>query len=150
MVFGGSTYALDKSITESYAKVQAAIIKKDIPALKQIWQSYVDLSCIEDRKGKKLNYKQLIDQIEPQIKAVKKVNSCKVQILDSKTKGQKTICTVQTTQSVIYFIRGKDSLIDVVSTVEDTWQKVNGKYKIVGIKTIKETIKQDGKVIQAE
>ena len=149
VVVSANALALDKTIADSYAKIQAATLKKDVAALKQIWQTYVDPSCVADHNGKKTTYKQLTAQIEPQLRAIKKVNVCKVQILNSKTKSGKTLCLVETTEQVVIPVGGKDSIFDIVSTVEDTWQKISGKYKIVGIRTIKETIKQDGKVIQA-
>ena len=144
------TMALDKSITESYAKIQAAILKKDVAAMKQIWLAYVDPSCEEDRKGKKTSYKKLTDAVEQQMKLIKKVNSCQILVTSSKTKGGNTVCSVETKQSFIVAIEGKDRVFDVVSVVEDSWKKIGGRYKIVGIKAIKETLKQDGKVIQSE
>ena len=151
-LFAASSQALamEKSIAESYAKVQAAVLKKDAATLKQIWLTYVDPSCVAERKGKKTTYKKLTEQVELQMKLIKKVNSCKIRILSSRSKGTKSICLVQTVQSFIIAIDGKDSVFDEVSTVEDTWQRIDGKYKIVGIKTLEETLKQDGKVIQAD
>jgi hypothetical protein len=146
-LFSAVCLATDKSITESYAKVQAAVLKKDSAAMKQIWLAYVDPSCVEERKGKKISYKQLTDQVDQQMKVIKKVNSCKIQVVSSKTKGSKTICTVLTTQSFVIAIEGKDSVFDEVSTVEDIWLRIKGKYKIVGIRAVKEVLKQDGKVI---
>ena len=139
--------AVDKSITESYTKVQAAVLKKDGAAMKQVWLAYVDPSCVIQRKGRKVSYKQMTDQIEAQMKAIKKVNSCKIQILYSKSSGGKVVCTTETIQSFVIPIDGKDSTFDQISTVDDTWKKINGKYKIVEIKTIKETLKRDGVVI---
>ncbi len=141
--------ALDKAISESYAKIQAAVLKKDSAEMKQIWLTYVDPSCEEDRKGKKTSYKKLTAAVEQQMKMIKKVNSCKIQVTASKTKGGKTVCTVETQQAFVISIQGKDHVFEVVSVVEDTWKKINGKFKIVGIKVIKETLKQDGKVIQS-
>jgi hypothetical protein len=125
------------------------MLQKNLAELKQLWLTYVDPSCVAERKGKKTLYKELSSQIEPQMKLVKKVTSCRIQILESKVKGGKIICNVKTTQSFIIAVEGKDSVFDEVSIVEDSWQKIGDKYKIVGIKTIKETIKQDGRVIQA-
>jgi hypothetical protein len=139
-----SVLAIDKDILDSYSKVQAAVLKKDATAMKQLWLTYVDPSCTSERKGKKLSYKQMTDQVEPQMKMVKKVNSCKIQVVSSKSKAGKTICTVLTTQSFVIAVGGKDSVFDQVTTVEDTWKKINGRYKIVEIKPIKESIKQDG------
>jgi len=142
-----SVFALDKSISESYAKVQAAVLKKDSKAMMQLWLAYVDPGCVSTRKGKVVTYKQMTDMVEPQMKMVKKVNSCKIQVVASKTKAGKTICTVLTTQSFVINVGGKDSTFDQVTTVEDTWKKIGGKYKIVEIKTIKETLKQDGAIV---
>lgn len=139
--------ALDKAIIESYAKVQAAVLKKDAAAMKLLWFAYVDPSCVAERKGKKISYKEMTDQVEPQLKMVKKVNSCKIQIVSSKSKAGKVICTVLTKQSFVINIGGKDSIFDQETSVEDTWKKIGGKYKIVGIKTIKESLKQDGVLI---
>ena len=140
-----SAIATDKSITESYAKVQSAVLKKDGAALKQLWLTYVDPSCVAERKGKKLSYKQMGDQFEQQMRVIKKVNSCKIQILSSKSKAGKVVCIVETTQSFVIAVEAKDSVFDQVSVAEDTWKKINGKYKIVGIKMTKESLKQDGK-----
>lgn len=142
-----SALAIDKSITESYAKVQAAVLKKDVAAMKQLWLTYVDPSCTSERRGKKVTYKQMTDQVEPQMKMIKKVNSCKIQVVSSKTKAGKTVCTVLTTQSFVIPVGGKDSVFDQITTVEDTWKKIGGKFKIVEIKTIKETLKKDGVLI---
>ena len=142
-----TTWAIDKSITESYAKVQAAVLKKDGAAMKELWLAYVDPSCVIQRKSKRVSYKQMTDQIEAQMKAIKKVSACKIQILNSKSVDGRVLCLVETTLSFVIPIDGKDSVFDQVSTVSDTWKKVNGKFKIVEIKTIKETLKRDGVVI---
>ena len=139
--------AIDKSILESYVKVQAAVLKKDPAAMKELWLRYVDPSCFAQRKGKKVSYKQLTDLVEPQMKMVKKVNSCKIQVLSSKTKAGKVVCTVLTTQSFVISVNGKDSVFDQVTTVEDSWKKINGKFKIIEINTIKESLKQDGVIV---
>jgi hypothetical protein len=146
-VVASNALALDKSISESYVKVQAAVLKKDSKAMMQLWLAYVDPSCVSSRKGKVVTYKQMTDMVEPQMKMVKKVNSCKIQVVSSKTKAGKTICTVLTTQSFVINVGGKDSTFDQVTTVEDTWKKIGGKFKIVEIKTIKETLKQDGAIV---
>jgi hypothetical protein len=107
----------------------------------------VDSSCIAERRGKKYSYKQMTDQVEPQLKMVKKVNSCKIKVVSSKTKADKVVCSVLTVQSFVITVGGKDSIFDQQTTVEDTWKKINGKYKIIGIKTIKESLKQDGVLV---
>ena len=142
--------ALDKSITESYAKIQVAILKKDVAAMKQIWLQYVDPSCVEERNGKKRSYKKLTEAVEQQMKLFKKVNACQIRVVSSKIKGPIMVCTIETKQSFVVAIEGRDSVFDVFSVVEDSWKKIGGKYKIVGIRAIRETLKQDGKVIQSE
>ncbi len=139
--------ALDKTIKESYERVQTATLKKDVVAMKQIWKDYVDPNCVEDRNGKKTTAAQMIQSFERQMKLIKKVNACKIEVTNSKSKGGKVVCTVETKQSFVIAVKGKDSVFDVISVVEDTWQKVNGKYKIIGMKSIKDTLKQDGKLV---
>lgn len=148
IVLGASSaLALEKTIAESYAKVQAAVLKKDSATMMKLWLAYVDPSCIAIRRGKTITYKTMTEQVEPQLKMVKKVNSCKIQIVSSKTKSGKVICTVLTTQTFVINVGGKDSVFDQVTTVEDTWKKIAGKYKIVEIRTINESLKQDGVLI---
>jgi hypothetical protein len=145
-----SALAIDKTIEESYAKIQAATLKKDTKALKTIWETYADPSCVAILDGKnKINFKQMSKLMDQQLKMVKKFNSCKIRILSSKQKGDLIICNVENTQSFVMDLNGTDSLFAGTSIVEDTWKKINGKYKLVAIKTIKENFKQDGKPIKS-
>lgn len=146
----GSALAIDKTIEESYAKIQAATLKKDTKALKTIWETYADPSCVAILDGKnKINFKQMTKLMDQQLKMVKKFNSCKIKILSSKQKGDLVVCNIENTQSFVMDINGTDSLFAGTSIVEDTWKKINGKYKLVSIKTIKENFKQDGKPIKS-
>lgn len=149
-LIASSACAIDKTIEESYAKIQAATLKKDIKALKSIWETYADPSCVAILDGKnKISFKKMSELMDKQLKMVKKFNSCKIKILSSKQKGDLVICNIENTQSFVMDINGTDSLFAGTSVVEDTWKKINGKYKLVSIKTVKENFKQDGKPIKS-
>lgn len=136
---------LDPEIVKSYKAVQKATLAKDITQLRAIWKQYVDPSCTALVEGQKLSSTRLLVLMEQQMAQIQKVTKCEITVMKFGKAKDTLVCTVQTKQAFVLSVNKKPVKFDGVTMAEDTWKKVGGKYKIVGMKILRDSTSQVSK-----
>lgn len=136
---------LDPEIVKSYKAVQKATLAKDITQLRAIWKQYVDPSCTALVEGQKLSSTRLLVLMEQQMAQIQKVTKCEITVMKFGKAKDTLVCTVQTKQAFVLSVNKKPVKFDGVTMAEDTWKKVGSKYKIVGMKILRDSTSQVSK-----
>lgn len=130
-----------------YAKFNAAMLKKDLATVMSMCTK--DFSWV-DSKGKKISRVEMEAQMKLQFQFLKKVTAVTVTIEKVTMNGAEATAHTKGVFAgdlVLDPKTKKVSKLKSVSTTDDTWVKLGGKWMLKRVKALKETTTVDGKPI---
>lgn len=145
--------SLRKEIEKMNSVVQACMMKKDIAGFKKACQGGMtaDFKYVEaGKKGKPMNFDQMVAMMKMGFDQMGKINSVKTVIHSVKEKGNTGVCKSTHSFSGIMLMPGKDGkmtkhTMSEEGDVTETYVKVGGKWKMSSMTWENDRAKLDGK-----
>ena len=134
-----------------YDQLSTLVMRKDVPRLANLFLTITTKDFLYvDKKGKRFNRVQLLGQMKMQMRMVKrfsrsgnKVKSFVPRKIAGTVSGVATI--ISDFAMVFPDARGKAVRVSGQSTTADTWVRTAGGLKLRAIRTLKESVKYNGK-----
>jgi ketosteroid isomerase-like protein len=138
--------SLRASITTTNTQVANAMKKKDFAALNKAIKGTVTPNFVYVENGQKQNVDQMLANMKMGIGMMKKVTVAQAKVLSLKEKGNTGVAKAQhTIGGLIPGPDGKTQTMVVTGTVEETYVKQGGKWKMSKMHWLSQKMTMNGK-----